>query len=76
MRAERLLRWLERGFLRLDRWVGLALPAAFNPFLHTGAIAVTTLLVATATGVLLLVWYSPSVHNAYSSVEARPGRRR
>jgi coenzyme F420-reducing hydrogenase delta subunit/Pyruvate/2-oxoacid:ferredoxin oxidoreductase delta subunit len=38
--------------------------------LHTGAIAVTTLLIATVTGIVLLIWYKPSVHFAYESLEA------
>jgi ferredoxin/coenzyme F420-reducing hydrogenase delta subunit len=68
VRGEGLLRLLERGFLALDRLVARALPAAFNPFQQTGAIAVTTLLVATVSGIVLLLWYSPSVHAAYESV--------
>ena len=64
LRGEGLLRLLERGFLLLDRLVGRALPAACNPFQQTGAIAVTTLLVATVSGIVLLLWYSPSVHFA------------
>ena len=63
-----LLGLLERGFLYLDRVLGRVLPEPLNPFLHTGAITLTTLLVATVTGVVLLVWYRPSVHLAYGSV--------
>ena len=65
-----VLRRLERGFLHLDRWIGLAVPEPLNPLLHTGAIAVTSLLIATATGIILLLWYQPSVHLAYESVSA------
>jgi coenzyme F420-reducing hydrogenase delta subunit/ferredoxin len=64
------LRGLEKGFLHLDRLIGRVLPEPLNPFLHTGAIAVVTLLVATATGIILLLWYRPSVHLAYQSVQA------
>ena len=70
VRGEGLLRALERGFLHLDRFLGRALPEPLNPFLHTGAVAVTSLLVALVTGVLLLFWYAPSVHQAYASVAA------
>jgi ferredoxin len=69
-RGEALLRALENGFFRLDRLLARALPESLNPFLHTGAIAVSSLIVATATGIALLLWYSPSVHNAYDSVAA------
>ncbi len=68
VRGARLLRFLERGFLYFDRLVARALPDEFNPFLHTGAVVITNLFIATATGVLLLFWYRPSVHLAYSSV--------
>ncbi|MBW2279733.1 MAG: hydrogenase iron-sulfur subunit [Deltaproteobacteria bacterium] len=68
VRGDGLFRQLEGAFLLLDRVVGRALPPALNPFLQTGAIAITSLAVATVTGVVLLIWYSPSVHGAYSSV--------
>jgi coenzyme F420-reducing hydrogenase delta subunit/NAD-dependent dihydropyrimidine dehydrogenase PreA subunit len=70
VRGADLLRRLERGFLLLDRALGKLVPDALNPFLHTGAVAITNLAVATVTGVVLLLWYSPSVHQAYASVEA------
>jgi len=73
VRGARLLRFLERGFLHFDRLVGRVLPDEMNPFLHTGAIAITNLFIATATGVLLLFWYRPSVHLAYSSVHGMAG---
>jgi coenzyme F420-reducing hydrogenase delta subunit/Pyruvate/2-oxoacid:ferredoxin oxidoreductase delta subunit len=65
-----LLRQLEKVFLHLDRWIGRVVAAPWNPLLHTGALAVTTFLVATVSGIALLVWYKPSVHLAYASVEA------
>ncbi|MDH5565231.1 MAG: hydrogenase iron-sulfur subunit [Myxococcales bacterium] len=68
--GDRALRVLEKGFLHLDRLVTTALPAAFNPFQQTGAIAITSLSVATVTGIVLLLWYKPSVHLAYTSVTA------
>jgi ferredoxin/coenzyme F420-reducing hydrogenase delta subunit len=68
LHGDALLRRLERGFLYLDRLVNRLLPASFNPFQQTGAIAVVMLLVATASGIVLLLWYKPSVHFAYQSV--------
>jgi NAD-dependent dihydropyrimidine dehydrogenase PreA subunit/coenzyme F420-reducing hydrogenase delta subunit len=70
VRGEAVLRGLQRGFLYLDRFLGRVVPEQLNPFLHTGSIAITSLLVATVTGILLLVWYRPSVHLAYESVAA------
>ncbi len=68
IRGEGLLRALERPFLALDRALARALPDELNPLQHTGAIAITLLVVATVTGVILLFWYRPSVHLAYGSV--------
>ena len=70
VRGAALLRALERGFLYFDRLLARALPEPLNPFLQTGAIAVTSLIVATATGIALLLWYKPSLHMAYESVAA------
>lgn len=70
VRGARLLLALERGVLALDHALGRAIPERLNPFLHTGAFAITTFLVALVTGVLLLFWYRPSVHFAYESVAA------
>lgn len=68
VRAEGMLRAGERVFLRLDRILARAVPAELNPFLQTGAVAITSLAIATVTGVALLLWYSPSVNNAYDSL--------
>jgi coenzyme F420-reducing hydrogenase delta subunit/Pyruvate/2-oxoacid:ferredoxin oxidoreductase delta subunit len=69
-RGQRLLDALERPFLALDRVVQKAIPEHLNPFTQTGAVANTAFLIACVTGILLLFWYVPSVHQAYSSVEA------
>jgi ferredoxin len=68
VRGEGVLRAGERVYLLLDRLLGRALPDELNPFLHTGAVAITSLAAATASGVVLLLWYSPSVHGAYASL--------
>jgi len=65
-----VLRGLERIFLLLDRAVGAVLPESLNPLLHTGAIAVVCIFIATTTGIFLLGWYRPSVALAWQSVEA------
>ena len=68
--ADGLLRLLERPFVAIDRWIDRALPEDLNPLARTGAIANVTFLIAAITGVLLLFWYVPSVHQAYDSVVA------
>lgn len=65
-----ILRQLGRGFLYVDRAIGAALPESLNPLLHSGAIAIVTFLIAAVTGIVLLIWYRPSVTLAYESVEA------
>jgi coenzyme F420-reducing hydrogenase delta subunit/ferredoxin len=65
-----VLRRLERIFLLIDRAVGAVVPDSLNPLLHTGAIAVVCIMIATVTGIGLLGWYRPSVVQAWPSVEA------
>jgi coenzyme F420-reducing hydrogenase delta subunit/ferredoxin len=67
---DRTLRAIERGYLYFDRLLRRVLPEPLNPFLQTGAIAITALVIATVTGVVLLLWYRPSVHMAYLSITA------
>ena len=63
------LRHLEDAWLRLDRLVERFLPAALNPFGQLGAMANTCLIAAVVSGIALLIWYTPSVHQAYDSLE-------
>ncbi|HTO05229.1 MAG TPA: hypothetical protein VL069_16080, partial [Opitutus sp.] len=65
----------ERGWLRIDgalSWLDGAvarwLPHDANPLAQAGAAANVALSVAILSGVALLVWYSPSLQFAYSSV--------
>jgi Pyruvate/2-oxoacid:ferredoxin oxidoreductase delta subunit/coenzyme F420-reducing hydrogenase delta subunit len=69
VRGERAISLLEWPFLQLDRFV----PEKWNPLAHTGAIANVCFLIASISGVLLLLWYSPSVHTAWTSLEAMGG---
>jgi ferredoxin/coenzyme F420-reducing hydrogenase delta subunit len=71
--AEGVLRALDGLFVRLDALIDRAIPEELNPLAQTGAIANTTFVVAIVSGVLLLVWYSSSVHLAYDSVRAMAG---
>ncbi len=68
VRPSGILRQLEWGYLYCDRLIGRVVPDSLNPLLHSGAIAVSSFLVATVTGIILLLWYRPSVHLAYASV--------
>src|SRR6516162_1989391 len=69
VRAEKLLQSLETFWLRLDRLTEKFLPPALNPFGQLGAIANICFLVALVSGIALLIWYSPSVHQAYASLD-------
>lgn len=68
--GEGLLRALERPFLAADRWIDRALPEDLNPLARTGAIANANFAIAVVTGCFLLLWYVPSVHQAWDSVNA------
>lgn len=67
-RADRALARAESLFVHADAWLERLLPRAFNPLAQLGPLANAALLLATASGVLLLVWYSPSVHQAWHSL--------
>jgi coenzyme F420-reducing hydrogenase delta subunit/Pyruvate/2-oxoacid:ferredoxin oxidoreductase delta subunit len=69
VRGQPLLRPLEVLMRRLDHGVR-AVPESLNPFLQAGAVANTCFLIATITGILLLFFYVPSVHQAYDSMLA------
>lgn len=60
---------VESAFLAADRLIHRALPAALNPLGQLGAIANTCLIIAVLSGVAMLLWYTPSVHDAYQSLE-------
>jgi ferredoxin/coenzyme F420-reducing hydrogenase delta subunit len=67
--GQRILRWLESGFSYVDHLLYRFLPPVFNPLGQIGAIANTCFVAALLSGIALLLWYSPSVHQAYSSLE-------
>lgn len=70
LRGETALAATDRGLLRLERLLGLGLPTSANPLAWTGALSALSFIVAVASGVLLLFWYSSSVHQAWDSVAA------
>lgn len=61
--GDRALAWFESRLTRL-------LPAGTDLAAESGRLANLCLLIAVASGALLLVWYSSSLHLAYASVEA------
>jgi ferredoxin len=69
IRGEAIFVALERPLLWIEWALGRVFPSALNPLTHSGAIANTLLVVAVASGTLLLFWYSPSVHQAYASMQ-------
>ena len=75
VRAEGLLRAFDATSMRVDSLVDRLLPESVNPLAQTGAIANTTFLVAIASGIVLLLWYSPSLHLAYDSVSGMAPNR-
>jgi len=63
------LQKIEFGGHALDRLIHRFLPPGLNPFSQLGAVANTCFLIALVSGILLLFWYSPSVHQAWTSLE-------
>lgn len=65
--------WLFRRFRKIlqlpNRIVNWGLDSEWNPFTQTGAIANLLFGVAVVSGVVLLIWYRPSVHEAYQSLQ-------
>jgi quinol-cytochrome oxidoreductase complex cytochrome b subunit len=60
---------IDRLLARLDGMMNRWIPEEFNPLARSGAGANLSLLIAVASGILLLIWYKPSVHLAFSSLE-------
>ncbi|MBP9902902.1 MAG: cytochrome b N-terminal domain-containing protein [Verrucomicrobia bacterium] len=74
IRGARVIAWGDRWATRLDAWLERWLPREVNPLAHLGAAANVMLLLATASGVFLLIWYSPSVQTAWESLASLGGR--
>ncbi|MBE2216147.1 MAG: cytochrome b N-terminal domain-containing protein [Opitutaceae bacterium] len=73
-RLDGLFRRLDRVVAWCDGWSRRWLPEAWNPLAQSGTATNFALAVAVVSGVALLLWYSPSVQFAYSSLEAIGGR--
>lgn len=73
-RGQGVLSRLDAAWAWLDGFVGRWLPVEFNPLAQSGRAVNFCLLVAVASGVLMFVWYSPSVQFAYPSLKAIEGR--
>lgn len=69
VRGESILEYIDRWFHRLDLFIERRFPHSLNPFAHSGAIANTTFVIALVSGFVLLLWYKPSVYQAYGSLE-------
>ena len=73
-RGDRLLVRLDRLASWSDGALKRTFPEELNPLTQLGQAANFVLLVAVASGVLMLFWYSPSVQFAYSSLDGIRGR--
>ncbi len=69
-RLPRLLAAGESLFVRADAHLARHLTPDENPLARLGPLANAALALAVVSGVLLLVWYSPSVQSAWSSLAA------
>ena len=73
VRGERLLRSIDKAWIWLDGALQKLCPAELNPLAQSGRAANFALVQAVVSGVMMLLWYSPSVQFAYSSLEAIQG---
>jgi ferredoxin len=73
IRGARWLAWGDRWTARLDALLERWLPRELNPLAQLGAAANVMLLLATASGVFLLIWYSASVQAAWASLAGLGG---
>ncbi len=67
-RGHRLLLGAERALAACDRGLGRWIPPEWNPFVQAGQATNAALLIAVVSGVAMLLWYSPSLQFAYSSL--------
>jgi coenzyme F420-reducing hydrogenase delta subunit/Pyruvate/2-oxoacid:ferredoxin oxidoreductase delta subunit len=70
VRGGALLAALDRPLRRVEASLARLLPRELDPLAQAGAVANVCLLIAIATGILLLFWYVPSVHQAHASMRA------
>lgn len=68
--GEALLKPIDRAFQRLANALRGAIPDAHNPLLQSGAVANLALAIAIVSGVVLLIWYTPSHTGAWASTQA------
>jgi len=61
---------VERLMSRADSFLARYLPPELNPLAQAGRVCNFAILNAVLSGVMLLIWYSPSLPQAYSSVAA------
>lgn len=74
VRGHRLLARIEGGVAWVDAFAQKHLPVELNPLAQAGRACNFAIIAAVASGVLLLLWYSPSLQSAYTSVaNARSG---
>jgi coenzyme F420-reducing hydrogenase delta subunit/Pyruvate/2-oxoacid:ferredoxin oxidoreductase delta subunit len=69
VRGERLLTPFDGVTQRLEGTFDRFLGPAWNPLTQTGAIATVMFVIAVVTGVVVLIWYTPSVTGAWASVD-------
>ncbi|MCB1049703.1 MAG: hydrogenase iron-sulfur subunit [Acidobacteria bacterium] len=55
-------------YRRISNAVSSGLPSDRNPFAQSGGVANICFLIATVSGIVLMIWYRPSVVQAYPSV--------
>lgn len=66
----RVLRVLEKQWVRGERLINRAGDSRYNPFYHLGTLGIFLLIVLTVTGIYLTVFYRPGADRAFETVSA------
>lgn len=70
VRGKWFLDYFDRFFRKLDNLTSHYIPDNYNPFTQAGAVANVSFMVALITGFILLIWYRPSVFQAYNILQS------
>lgn len=66
--TQRVRRFLERAWTKLEAAIDRMAAQAFNPLYHLGTLQITLLVIITVTGIYLTIFYRPGAERAFESV--------
>ena len=66
--TQRVRRFLEQAWTRIEAAIDRVAAAAYNPLYHLGTLQITLLVIIAVTGVYLTIFYRPGADRAFESV--------